>query len=324
MSTNGYPQPSGAFEGNLFEALDETGLDDPRPRHRYWLHALLFLLTLLSTTVVGAGFAQSFALNLPSSFDGDLHGYIRMWRQPSFLLQGLPFSLTLLTILMAHEMGHFLAARYYDVDVSLPYFLPAPTLIGTMGAFIRIRSAIFSKRALFDIGIAGPIAGFVVLLAPLAVGLSLSKVSPGAVHNSDLIFGSPLLLQLFERIAFPGVRVEDIYLHPVARAAWVGLLATALNLLPIGQLDGGHILYAFAGEKTRWLSRFFVALLIPMGFFFAYSWLLWAVLLFFFGMRHPVIYDPYPIGRARTWLGIAALIILILSFTLSPVRANGL
>ena len=324
MSTNGYPQPSGAFEGNLFEALDETGLDDPRPRHRYWLHALLFLLTLLSTTVVGAGFAQSFALNLPSSFDGDLYGYVRMWRQPSFLLQGLPFSLTLLTILMAHEMGHFLTARYYGVDVSLPYFLPAPTLIGTMGAFIRIRSAIFSKRALFDIGIAGPLAGFVVLLAPLVVGLALSRVSPGAVHHSDLVFGSPLLLQLFERIAFPGARPEDIYLHPVARAAWVGMLATALNLLPIGQLDGGHILYAFAGEKTRWLSRFFVALLIPMGFFFAYSWLLWAVLLFFFGMRHPVIYDPYPIGRARTWLGIAALIILILTFTLSPVRANGL
>ena len=324
MSTNGYPQPSGAFEGNLFEALDETGLDDPRPRHRYWLHALLFLLTLLSTTIVGAGFAQSFALNLPTSFDGDLYGYVRIWRQPSFLLQGLPFSFTLLTILMAHEMGHFLTARHYGVDVSLPYFLPAPTLIGTMGAFIRIRSAIFSKRALFDIGIAGPLAGFVVLLAPLAVGLSLSKVSPGAVHHSDLIFGSPLLLQLFEKIAFPGVRVEDIYLHPVARAAWVGMLATALNLLPIGQLDGGHILYAFAGEKTRWLSRFFVGLLIPMGFFFAYSWLLWAVLLFFFGMRHPVIYDPYPIGRARSWLGIAALIILILTFTLSPVRTNGL
>ena len=324
MSTNGYPQPSGAFEGNLFEALDNTGLAEPRSRHRYWLHALLFLLTLLSTTVVGAGFAQSFAANAPSSFNGDLYGYVRMWHQPSFLLQGLPFSITLLTILMAHEMGHYVTARYYGVDVSLPYFLPAPTLIGTMGAFIRIRSAIYSKRALFDIGIAGPIAGFVILLAPLAVGLSLSRVSPGAVHHSDLIFGSPLLLQLFERIAFPGVRVEDIYLHPVARAAWVGLLATALNLLPIGQLDGGHILYSFAGEKTRWLSRFFVAVLIPMGIFFAYSWLVWAVLLFFFGMRHPVIYDPYPIGRMRTWLGIAALIILILTFTLSPVRANGL
>jgi membrane-associated protease RseP (regulator of RpoE activity) len=324
VSTNGYPQPSGAFEGNLFEALDESTVEEPRLRQRYWLHALLFLLTLVSTTVVGAGLAESFAANRPSSFDGDLYGYVRMWHEPAFLLQGLPFSLTLLAILMAHEMGHYLTARYYRVDVSLPYFLPAPTLIGTMGAFIRIRSAIYSKRALFDIGIAGPLAGFVVLLAPLAVGLSLSRVAPGVVHHSDLIFGSPLLLRLFEWVQFPGVPAGDIYLHPVARAAWVGLLATALNLLPIGQLDGGHILYAFAGEKTRWLSRLFVALLVPMGFYFAYSWLMWAVLLFFFGMRHPVIYDPYPIGRTRTWLGVAALVVLILSFTLSPVRANGL
>jgi len=324
VSTNGFPQPSGAFEGNLFDAPDDSALEYPRPRHRYWLHGLLFLLTLVSTTVVGAGLAESFAANRPTSFDGDFSGYARMWHDPAFLFQGLPFSLTLLTILMAHEMGHYLTARYYRVDVSLPYFLPAPTLIGTMGAFIRIRSAIYTKRALFDIGIAGPLAGFAVLLAPLAVGLSLSRVAPGVVHRSDLIFGSPLLLRLFEAVQFPGIRAEDIYLHPVARAAWVGLLATALNLLPIGQLDGGHILYAFAGEKTRWLSRIFVVLLIPMGFYFAYSWLVWAVLLFFFGMRHPVIYDPYPIGRTRTWLGVAALAILILTFTLSPVRANGL
>lgn len=324
MSTNGYPQPRGAFEGNLFEALDESKADMQRVHRRYWLHILLFLLTLLSATVVGAGFAESFAANRPTSFDGDLYGYVRMWHEPLFLLPGLPFSLTLLTILMAHEMGHYLTARYYGVNVSLPYFLPAPTLIGTMGAFIRIRSAIYSKRALFDIGIAGPLAGFVVLLLPLAVGLSLSKVAPGVVHRSDLIFGNPLLLHMFAWVQFPGIPVGDIYLHPVARAAWVGLLATALNLLPIGQLDGGHILYSFVGERMRWLSRIFVALLIPMGFFFAYSWLVWAVLLFFFGMRHPVIYDPYPIGRARTWLGLVALLILILSFTLSPVRANGL
>jgi membrane-associated protease RseP (regulator of RpoE activity) len=324
VSTNGFPQPSGAFEGNLFDALDESKVEEPRLRDRYWLHGLLFLLTLVSTTVVGAGLAESFAANRPTSFDGDFYGYVRMWHDPAFLLQGLPFSLTLLTILMAHEMGHYLTARYYRVDVSLPYFLPAPTLIGTMGAFIRIRSAIYSKRALFDIGIAGPLAGFVVLLAPLAVGLSLSRVSPGVVHHSDLIFGNPLLLRLFEMVAFPGVPAGDIYLHPVARAAWVGLLATALNLLPIGQLDGGHILYSFAGEKTRWLSRIAVAALVVMGFYFAYSWLVWAVLLFFFGMRHPVIYDPYPIGRRRTWLGAAALAILILTFTLSPVKANGL
>jgi membrane-associated protease RseP (regulator of RpoE activity) len=324
VSTNGFPQPSGAFEGHLFEAPDDSTLEYPRPRQRYWLHGLLFLLTLASTTVVGAGLAESFAANRPTSFDGDFSGYVRMWHDPAFLLHGLPFSLTLLTILMAHEMGHYLTARYYRVDVSLPYFLPAPTLIGTMGAFIRIRSEIYTKRALFDIGIAGPLAGFAVLLAPLAVGLSLSRVAPGVVHRSDLIFGSPLLLRLFEAVQFPGIRAEDIYLHPVARAAWVGLLATALNLLPIGQLDGGHILYSFAGEKTRWLSRIFVVLLIPMGLYFAYSWLVWAVLLFFFGMRHPVIYDRHPIGRTRTWLGVAALVILILTFTLSPVRANGL
>jgi len=324
VSTNGYPRPGEAFESNLFEDLHESDLDAPRPRQRYWLHALLFLLTLLSATVVGAGLQESFAANRPTSFDSDLYGYVRMWHDPWFLLHGLPFSLTLLTILMAHEMGHYLTARYYRVDVSLPYFLPAPTLIGTLGAFIRIRSAIHSKRALFDIGVAGPLAGFVTLLLPLAVGLSLSKVAPDVVHRGDLIFGNPLLLRLFELVRFPGVPAGDIYLHPVARAAWVGLLATALNLLPIGQLDGGHILYSFVGEKMRWLSRIFVAMLIPMGFYFAYSWLLWAALLFFFGMRHPVIYDPYPIGRTRGWLGLAALLILILSFTLSPVRANGL
>jgi len=325
VSTNGYPQPSGAFEDDFFEAPDESKIDESQPHQRYWLHVLLFLITLLSTTVVGAGLAESFAANRPSSFDGDFYGYVRMWHEPAFLLRGLPFSLTLLTILMAHEMGHYLTALYYRVDVSLPYFLPAPTLIGTMGAFIRIRSAIYSKRALFDIGIAGPLAGFAMLLGPLAVGLSLSRVAPGVVHQSDLIFGSPLLMRLFESIQFPGVRPEDIYLHPVARAAWVGLLATALNLLPIGQLDGGHILYAFVGERTRWLSRLFVALLVALGLYFkTYSWLVWAALLFFFAMRHPVIYDPHPIGRTRTWLALAALVILILSFTLSPVRANGL
>jgi membrane-associated protease RseP (regulator of RpoE activity) len=274
---------------------------------------------------VGARIQDNFDHNLPFfDFDRDWAAVVMWWGHPAALLKGLPFSLTLLTILMAHEMGHYLTARYYRVDVSLPYFLPAPTLIGTLGAFIRIRSAIYSKRALFDIGVGGPLAGFVTLLLPLAVGLSLSKVAPDVVHRGDLIFGNPLLLRLFELVWFPGVPAGDIYLHPVARAAWVGLLATALNLLPIGQLDGGHILYSFVGEKMRWLSRIFVVLLIPMGYFFAKSWWVWAVLLFFFGMRHPVIYDPYPIGRTRTWLGIAALLILILSFTLSPVRANGL
>jgi len=293
-----------------------------RPRQRYWLHALLLVATLLSTTVVGAGLARSFAAGHPFDYQGDLEGYARMWQEPSYLLAGLPFSLTLLTILLAHEFGHFLTARYYLVDATLPFFIPAPTLIGTLGAFIRIRSPILSKRALFDIGIAGPLAGFVALVSPLIAGVALSKVVPDIGRSGDLIFGTPLMIRLMEMVRFPGVPVQDIYLHPVARAAWVGLLATALNLLPIGQLDGGHILYAFLGERTRHLSRLFLLILLLMGIFVTYSWLVWAALLFFFNMRHPSIVDPNPLGRFRTWLALAALAIFILSFTASPVHSE--
>jgi membrane-associated protease RseP (regulator of RpoE activity) len=323
VSTNGYPATSGLLDAFVGERA--------RPRHRYWLHALLLLLTLLTTTVVGAGLAHSFARNHPFDLEADL-GYLQIWRNPALLLDGLPFSLTLLTILLAHEMGHYLAARYYDVDASLPYFIPAPTLIGTFGAFIRIRSAILSKRILFDIGVGGPLAGFIVLILPLIAGVSLSKVVPGIANHGDVVFGTPLFLRLFEWIIFPGVPASDIYLHPVARAAWVGLLATALNLLPIGQLDGGHILYSFVGERTKILSRIFLVALAGLGaiqlftsdYKVGYMWLFWAVLLFFLGMRHPRIYDPGRLRGARAWLGLAALIIFILSFTLAPIRTAGL
>jgi len=305
-----------------------------RPKDRYWLHALLFALTLLTTTVVGAGLAQSFDNCTPTGcrpFDFDpFGGYQQMWHNPAYLLGGLPFSLTLLAILLAHEMGHYLAARYYRVDASLPFFIPAPTLIGTLGAFIRIRSAILSKRVLFDIGIGGPLAGFVALLLPMAAGVSRSKIVPGIGTQGDLLFGTPLVLRLFEAMIWHRAPA-DIYLHPVARAAWVGLLATALNLLPIGQLDGGHILYSFLGERTRILSRFFVAALAALGavqlftteYRVGYMWLLWAVVLLFVGMRHPSIVDPTRLGRTRNWLGFAALIIFLLTFTLAPIRSAG-
>jgi membrane-associated protease RseP (regulator of RpoE activity) len=298
------------------------GLAAPRLRQRYWLHAALLIATFFSTTIMGAGLASAFAANRPFDFANDLYGYVHVLRDPAYMLAGLPFSLTLLTILLAHEFGHYLAARYYGVDVTLPFFLPAPTLFGTMGAFIRIRSAILSRRVLFDIGVAGPLAGFAVLVWFLAAGLSLSKVAPGIALRGDLMFGTPLALRLLEKLIFPGASTADIMLHPVARAAWMGLLATALNLLPIGQLDGGHILYAFLGERTKWLSRLFVAILVPLGIFFAYMWLMWALLLFFFGMRHPLIVDPAPLDRARRWLGFAALVIFILSFTAAPIRPN--
>jgi membrane-associated protease RseP (regulator of RpoE activity) len=273
---------------------------------------------------MGAGLAHAFNQNRPFDFESDLDGFVRIWHDPSFFMDGLPFSLTLLTILLAHEFGHYLTARYYQVDASLPYFLPAPTLIGTFGAFIRIRSVILSKKILFDIGVAGPLAGFAMLLGPLATGMSLSRVVPGIATQGDLVLGAPLLMRLFAMVQFHGVPFGDISLHPIARAAWVGLLATALNLLPIGQLDGGHIIYAFLGAKTKYLSRILVVLLVPLGIFFTYSWLVWAVLLFFFGMKHPSIVDPRPVGRARAWLAIAALMIFILSFTPVPIRTNGL
>lgn len=296
-----------------------------RPRRRegrLWLHVLLFLMTLLTTTMVGVGMWRSFAQNRPLNFDADLNAYSELFRNPRILLDGLAFSITLLTILLSHEMGHYLTCLYYGVDASRPYFLPAPTLIGTFGAFIRIREPIYYKRVLFDIGIAGPLAGFAALLPPLIAGVAMSKVIPGIAERGDLVYGTPVILRVLEWITFPGIPAKDIYLHPVARAAWVGLLATALNLLPIGQLDGGHILYAFLGERCRILSRVFVAALIPIGIFFSYSWLFWAGLLFFFGMRHPFIDDSTPMGPKRTALGWLALAILLLSFTLAPVRSG--
>jgi membrane-associated protease RseP (regulator of RpoE activity) len=273
---------------------------------------------------MGARMAENFRHNRPTfQLEHDLAALAEVWSNPSILLAGLPFSLCLMGILLAHELGHYLSCRYHGLDASLPYFLPAPTFIGTFGAFIRIRSPILSRRILFDVGAAGPLAGFVLLLPVLAVGLACSKVTPGIAQRGDLVFGTPLMLRLLEQAVFPGVAVADIYLHPVARAAWVGLFATALNLLPIGQLDGGHILYSFVGTRHRLLSRLFAAALIPMGFFFWYGWLFWAGALFFFGMRHPAIHDFSEIDAGRRKLGWLALAIFLLCFTLAPIQAGG-
>jgi membrane-associated protease RseP (regulator of RpoE activity) len=288
-----------------------------RTQQRYWLHGLLFLLTLLTTTILGVALQYDFDRNLPvEARHIFFEVYERVWQNPIELLQGLPFSLTLITILLAHEVGHYLAAAYYRVDASLPYFLPAPTLIGTFGAFIRIRSAIYSKRALFDIGVAGPLAGFIFLLPALSVGLAFSKVIPGISHQGDVHFGVPLLQWLLERTMFAGA--GDVYLHPVGRAASIGMFATALNLLPIGQLDGGHIVYALAERKHRAISNVALAALVPLAPFWP-AWLFWAAILFFFGRRHPVVYDLGDLGRGRRQLGWIALAVFVLCFTFAPV-----
>jgi membrane-associated protease RseP (regulator of RpoE activity) len=273
---------------------------------------------------MGTRLAENFLQNIPPFSDNGWDTLVRVVRDPSLLLFGLPFSLTLLTILLAHELGHYVACVHYRVDASLPFFLPAPTMIGTFGAFIRIRSPIYSRPMLFDIGIAGPLAGFLFLLPALGIGLAYSKVIPDIATSGDLVFGVPLLERILGGAVFPGVPPEDIYLHPVARAAWVGVLATALNLLPIGQLDGGHIVYSFIGEKHRRLSRIFGIALLLIGVLEAvvlhnFSWLVWAVLLLVFGMRHPMVYDFTPLGPGRRRLGLLALAIFLVCFTLVPI-----
>jgi membrane-associated protease RseP (regulator of RpoE activity) len=293
------------------------------PRHRYWLHIVLFLATLVTTSLVGSRMQRDFMANLPplgveELWDAFVHG----WEQPAALLHGLPFSLTLLGILLAHEFGHFLTCVRYGLDASLPYFLPAPVLTGTFGAFIRIRSPIYYKRTLFDVAVGGPIAGFVVLLPALAIGLAFSKVIPGIANEGTFRYGTPALLWLLEKAIFPGVSSADIYLHPVARAAWIGLLATAWNLLPIGQLDGGHVVYSLAGPWHKRLTWFFLATLVVLGIRFWHGWLVWAVLLYFLGRRHPVIVDPGSVGAGRRKIAWLTLLIFLLCFTPAPLEEN--
>ena len=295
----------------------------PAPFSRLGFHALLLALTLLTTTIVGARLATNFEQNLPAfQFDEDLAFLATLWDQPRLLTSGLPFSLTLLAILLAHEFGHYLVCRYHRIESSLPYFLPAPTLIGTFGAFIRIRGPIFSRRNLFDVGVAGPLAGFVFLLPALGIGLALSKVIPGIANQGDLTFGNPPLLCLALQAVFPDVAPADVYLHPVARAAWIGLFATALNLLPIGQLDGGHILYAITGPLHRRLSQLFAVALIPLGFVYWTGWILWAIFFLLSGLRRPPIIDEFPVGSGRLRLSLLAASIFLLSFTPNPLQTN--
>ncbi len=291
------------------------------PKNRLWVHLVLLVATMFTTTLVGAHMQYNFSHNLPF-FDLE-RDYLDIFtvglRSPQLFFGGLPFSLTLLTILMAHELGHYLACVYYEVDATLPFFLPAPTpFTGTLGAFIRIRSAIYSKRVLFDIGVAGPLAGFVFLIPALGVGLAFSKVIPGINHQGTIQLGVPALEWILQRVIFPGVPGADIYLHPVARAAWVGMFATALNLLPVGQLDGGHVVYALLGRSHKWITQTFLFALLPMGRWWS-GWWFWAALLFFFARKHPPVDDQTDIGNPRVRLGILALIVFVLCFSITPI-----
>ncbi|MFN2445174.1 MAG: site-2 protease family protein [Vicinamibacterales bacterium] len=291
-------------------------------RERKWRHIALLALTVVTTTVVGMEHYAGFALD----FGADAQGLDDQLSSPLFYLRGLWYSLTVLAILGCHEMGHYAFCRYYRVNASLPYFLPAPLpLTGTLGAFIKIRSRIPSKIALFDIGIAGPIAGFIVAVPALFVGLSLSRVVAVPDNMTGLELGEPLLFRMVAYLVLGDIPDgSTINMHPMAFAAWFGLLATALNLFPVGQLDGGHISYAVLGRRSTWVTLGMVIVAIALTAI-SWSWLTWTglliLMLFIVGPHHPpTLNDQVPLDRARLWLAALALIILVLCFTPAPIE----
>jgi membrane-associated protease RseP (regulator of RpoE activity) len=309
------------------------------PKPRYWLHGLLLLLTVFTTLIVGSRMEFNFLHNLPAFTVGNeflpLFPVEWVWAQPSRILLGIPFSAALLTILLAHEMGHYLYCRYYGVYATLPFFIPAPTLIGTLGAVIRIKSPIRSRVALFDIGIAGPIAGFIVAVSILMISLSLSKPMVPGIGPSDIYLGYPLIFEYMHRllvIMAPGLGVSTVplsrvYLHPMAVAAWVGMFATAMNLLPSGQLDGGHIVYALwprAHRVVSWITVFVLVFYLGRQY---RGWWFWAALVAAMNIitwrQHQA--PDYPEIHGSRWaFGVLALILLILTLTPNPFRGAAL
>jgi len=291
-----------------------------RQRKSLAIAILLFVLTLASTLVVGAQYAASYASGQSPDFDQLFSMYGVLLAHPQLLLSGVPFAFTLIGILLAHELGHFFACRYYRISASYPYFLPAPTLIGTLGAFIRIRSPIYNRNALFDVGLAGPVVGFLFAVPALAIAVLYSRVVPFSDAHASVVFGQPLVMRILVAAIRPGVAPGDLLLHPVGRAAWVGFFATALNLLPGGQLDGGHILYSVASKYHRKITLIVALLLIPLGLAFWKGWIMWSALLLAIGFRHPPLLNRWEkLNRTRLAWAAVAVLIFVLCFMPMPV-----
>jgi membrane-associated protease RseP (regulator of RpoE activity) len=311
--------PPGAARPNVPAQYFEIGGRAKR-RKQFAVALLLFLLTLLSTLAVGAQFANAYAKGKNPDFNEFFSLYLKLLGHPSLLAPGIPFAFTLLGILLAHELGHYFACRAYGIDASYPYFIPAPTLIGTLGAFIRIRSPIPTRGALFDVGISGPFVGFCLAIPALAFGVAHSKVIAAAGAGTVVHFGTPLALRLLLAWLKPGFAASDLVLHPIGRAAWVGLFATSLNLIPAGQLDGGHILYALDSRRHTRISLAVALALVPLAIFYWYGWLAWAVLLLALRFRHPPLIDPWqPLGAWRVAWSVVALAMFVLCFLPTPI-----
>jgi len=234
-----------------------------------------------------------------------------------FLYLGLPFSLSIMLILLSHEMGHYIAARIYGIDTTLPYFIPAPNIIGTFGAVIKIKGHIPSRKALFDVGAAGPITGFIVSLPFLIYGLANSRLLVN-IPKGGLSLGEPLIFKLICKIYYPGISSDLIFIHPVGFAAWVGLFVTSLNLLPVSQLDGGHISYAVLGKDSKKLSLAIFAFLLYLGAFKWWVWLIWAGLIMIIGVYHPEFVYEDKLDPKRYIIALFVLLVFLLTFIPQP------
>ena len=270
-----------------------------------FLHLILFILTIMSTLLVGA---------MQTGAD--------IFKEPGKIYNGIPFSLTLIVILLSHELSHYFTSKRHGVKATLPYFIPAPTIIGTFGAFIKMKSPIVTRDALVDIGASGPIAGFIFSVIAVIVGLQLSQVVPATQSGGTLDLGDSILfLSLSHMILGATPAGSDILLHPVAFAGWIGLFVTSLNLIPVGQLDGGHIAYALLGEKHTHLSMFLILVMVLLGLLSWEGWFVWCVLLLILGLRHPpVIHWEAPLGVKRKLIGWIALVIFIITFIPAPFK----
>jgi len=314
-----------------------NGVIQPKPS-KAWPNVLVFILTLLCVMFVGAGYGSASA-DLPTTMSS--------WVK--FLLGGLPFAIALLAILLCHEFGHYLAARYHKTAVTLPFFLPIPVGFGTLGAFIQLRQPPKNRRILLDIGIAGPLAGLVIAIPILLYGLYHSPVNRlptilsalrGFEGNSILYLLLKLIIKgqilpqpvtyaglnpivYWIRYFFTGTPLPagglDVSLNPIAWAGWIGLLVTALNLIPAGQLDGGHVVYVLLGKRASRLLPFILLVLVGLSFFYP-GWLIWAAIIFVLGRAHAEPLDQItPLDSKRRLVAILGVIIFILVFMPVPL-----
>jgi membrane-associated protease RseP (regulator of RpoE activity) len=288
------------------QIIGQPGLVKPRPSNP-WINLALFIATVISVVLIGAVNEGANPLSDPAS-----------------LAQGAPFAFTLLAILGTHEFGHYFAARHHRVAVTLPYFIPMPfSFVGTFGAFIQLRSPVRNRNQLFDVGVAGPLAGLVVAIPLLLYGLALSPVQPMPSGGGYMLEGNSLLYlgvkYLVHGQILPSHGV-DVMLHPIAFAAWFGLLVTAFNLLPVGQLDGGHVIFTLIGDKIRVVGTLFVATLLVMGIALWQGWFMWAFLIFLLGVGHPPpLNDITPLDGKRKLLALLVILIFVLVFVPVPL-----